>query len=1799
MNEEIIHLLDRFDDEKKYWLEKLQGIIDIAVFPPDFENQPGNKKETCAIVFDDRLAAKILQIGKSSELSLYVVLLAALNVLAWRYSRSSDCIIASPMHVKDEKNYNRFILLRNTVNGDMSFVDLLMSVKTTVSDGYKNQHYPLTKVLDILGYGDREFIGIAAALQGVHKIDTGDGFSGSPANHLLFSFVRTGDRLEGEAIYDSGLFKKTTVERIVKRYLIVFDWLLSNSKTKLSEMEPATPEEKEILLNHFNRTEVQYPGPQIIHELFEAAASRCPCNTAVIFEDCQWTYSRLNETANQWAGLLTDKYIKPGTAAAIMLESSVEMVMAIMAILKSGGAYLPLEPDYPAQRIKQMLDDSGAGVLLTVSSFSSLLHEIQPGIPVIFIDKEDVSAYSTVNIGVTIAGSNLAYIIYTSGTTGTPKGVMVEHKGLVNYTMWRLHSYDYTSSDVALQVLSYVFDGFMANFYTSLVSGGTLVIVPGSRKVDTDYLKEKIKKHGVTNMSLVPGLYKELIDKVDGQYLASLRFVVLAGEKADAQLIQMSREKIPGIVHIIEYGPTEATVTAAANIGIGPDETAQIGRPIANVRVYILDDLLKLMPVGIAGEIYIGGRGVARGYLNNDTLTLQRFIPDPFAAETPGEKLYRTGDLGRWTDDGKIEFLGRVDRQVKIGGIRVEPGEIKNYLLTHGSIMEAEVLDGENNDGNKYLYAFVVSRETIPEPELRSYLGRHLPHYMIPAFIIPLAQMPLTSNGKLDRKALEEMNRKMNYRAEYDAPRNDLEQKLIDVLQEVLGIERLGISDNFFENGGDSIKAVQAATRMQKLGFKVETVDFFVLPIIKDLAKQVKPIERAIHQGIVEGKVELTPIQRWFFAENISGSHYFNQDLLLWRKKGFDAGVIETLFNRLVEHHDILRVVFEMKDGQVIQRNRGFEPGENFFHLEVIDLTGQTNILAEIETHAVRIRKSINYNVGPLLNLGLFKTGIGDYLLIVLHYLVVDDGSWRILLEDLSFGLQKLENGETLIFRDKTDSYRYWAERLINHASSYKLLKELDYWKGIEKRSFTPLPYDHEVAIENRKRKNSEVIYLELDEAKTMELLKEANRPYNTNANDLMLAALALALKDWAGIEGVPVELESHGRAKIDPGIDIDRTIGSFASRFPLFLDIGQTSETPDIAAVVKTVKETLRRVPHHGIGYGILKYLTPQDKKEDLTFMIEPEIRFNLLAEFDIDFALQKQTRPRDQEETLATVDLYTSQEISPESELKPVFDINVTLKDGKASLKFLYNKCRYERKTVEKLVACYQAKLFEIIEHGMKKKSRDYTPSDVAPGENLSIADLDKIKEVFDRNGSQIEKIYSLSPMQEGMLFHSMMDKNSRVYFEQNVFTFQGKIDPVILEKSFNLLIQRHETLRTVFYLKDIDKPFQIVLNQFAFKLGYEDISDMAEDVIVKRINDYLEKDREKGFDMYGGGALNRGYLFKISPNSYKLIYTFHHAMLDGWCLWIISNDLAAFYRSLVENSVPLLEPVAPYRDYITWLKNQDKTEGMIYWQNYLDGYNRENLISKYAKPEKDGKNGSIMHTFDIDAQLREHMMALVKENRVTLNSIFQAIWGIMLHKYNYVDDVVFGGVVSGRPAEIDCVETTVGLFINTIPIRVTVNKEKTFLELLAAVHQKSIASMPYEYLPLPGIQALSSLKSNLFDHIMTFAPIPSIDRSLELNRSDDHLGFTSVDRRMYHQSSFDFNLVVFPGEVISVTFIFNSSVYEIDFIKKLEKYFMEVFQQVLSNPVITIEDIHITLDLTRSASSNERQDGGDFEF
>ncbi|UCH97971.1 MAG: AMP-binding protein, partial [Candidatus Aminicenantes bacterium] len=612
------------------------------------------------------------------------------------------------------------------------------------------------------------------------------------------------------------------------------------------------------------------------------------------------------------------------------------------------------------------------------------------------------------------------------------------------------------------------------------------------------------------------------------------------------------------------------------------------------------------------------------------------FQKKPLVAEGKSRAyIYRTGDLARWLTDGNIEFLGRIDHQVKIRGFRIESEEIENCLLTHENIEEALVVAKNDENGDQYLCAYVTVKNTndndTNDPELREYLSSYLPYYMIPSYFVKMEKIPLNTSGKPDRKTLPEPGLKTGGE-NYEPPRNNVEKKLVDTWSKVLfgrnpSHQAVGINDNFFEIGGDSIKAIQVSAKLKTYGLNLKINHLFLYPTIKELTRHITKTQQAIKQEIGEGEVDLTPIQRWFFQSDLKDKHHFNQAVLLYCEQGFDEEILKKVLTKLVEHHDALRMVYDFNQqihekAIVVQGNRGING--KLLDFEIMDIKDRDDIEKPIEKEANRIQQSIDLKTGPLVKTGLFKTREGDHLLIVIHHLVVDGISWRILLEDLASGYIQAHQGKEIKFPGKTDSFKHWASQLKEYAAAKEnkqakgILNQLEYWQAVDAHQPEPLPVDHEIGMRLKKKKYCKTISITLDQQITELLLRNVNQTYNTEINHILLAALGMTIKQWAGLEKITINLEGHGREPIIPDIDISRTVGWFTTQYPVTLDMAGTG---NLAGVLKSVKKTLRRIPDKGIGYGILRYLTPLQKKEGHLFNLQPEISFNFLGELTKSF--------------------------------------------------------------------------------------------------------------------------------------------------------------------------------------------------------------------------------------------------------------------------------------------------------------------------------------------------------------------------------------------------------------------------------------------------------------------------------------------------------------------------------------------------------------------------------------------------
>ncbi|MCP4216669.1 MAG: amino acid adenylation domain-containing protein, partial [bacterium] len=1700
--------------------------------------------------------------------------------------------------------------------------------------------------------------------------------------------------------YTTSLFKQETIQRLFLHFQAVLQAMSSNPGITLGEMDIVPQEEKRRLLYDFNDTAADYPTDKTIHQLFEQQVEKTPDAVALVGRTIttgdtgngkpavdkqhpddrpgmrRLTYKDVNTQADALARHLLFRGTEPVTIAAVMVERSVELIIGILAVLKAGGAYLPIAVDYPAERIRYMLEDSKTGLLLTHrqgdQQETPLNKDINYDKDIVYIEdilypktKQDTTHRTSrgtlhpASQGTphpARQGSDIAYVIYTSGSTGRPKGVAVEHRGIANLNTVFSNQFQIGTGDAVIQFAAISFDASVWEIFMALLNGAGLHVLSTDTINDSKLFLDYLETNKITVATLPPQYAGTLaINRLGG-----LRILITAGSSPSPDFIK----KCAGLFRYINaYGPTEDTICSSflELTGTSGINSASIGKPIANKQVVIVDGQMNLQPIGVPGELCVSGAGIARGYLNRPELTADQFVA--FDAAEPGDhtalsspstlRLYKTGDLARWLPDGNIEFLGRIDFQVKIRGYRIEPGEIEARLTARQDIKEAAVaVRGEGND--KKIVAYLVSVDAgreLPMRHVGEYLSKHLPAYMIPSGFVQMESLPLTPSGKIDDKALPGDIYDQTEET-YVPPADDVEKILADILADLLGREKVSVHDNFFTSGGDSIKAMQVAGRLQSHRLTMSMKDFFQYPTIRTVRPHIKTAVREISQEPVSGDVPLTPIQHWFFQTGGASKSHFNQAIMLHRPEGFDPGILETVFRHIITHHDALRMVYpatlpcqDQKEPAVRQFNRPLPAAESddnrsLFHLEVRHLQDATDSAAIIEQKSTEIQENMDLQNGPPVRLGLFKTDSGDHLLVAVHHLVVDGVSWRVLVEDMAAAYTQCLEQKDIRLPNKTDSYLTWATQLEQYAKSPQLLKETAYWKQVEDTDVPRLPRDSEIAGEHKTISFTDSRRFLLDEATTTDLLTRANRAYGTEINHLLLTALSLAIKDWCGISRISVNLEGHGREDILPDLDIRRTIGWFTSQFPVILDTGaplhsDAGSHPDaeLSLHIRHIKETLRNIPNKGIGYGILEYLTSQftrphpseppthensGVKQDghngdteLNRPIQAEIFFNYLGQFD---------GMTGQNNTAFSFSPFKSgRAISPQREWLQALDINGMISDGQLSLSVTYNAKEYKKSSIETLTECYKKRLTGIIRHCLSRKQVQPTPSDLDyPG--LTIGQLDHVQhqaEALPMENRQIENLYPLAPMQAGMLFHYLAAPGSGAYFEQAVLTLKGHLDTDGLRDSFQYLLDRYDIFRTLFFHEGIEQPVQVVFREGTIDMGYEDISHMPQDEKEAYIIEKKTKDKQRGFDLSKEFPM-RVLLFKTAGEeedrgTYRMIWSHHHITMDGWCLGLLFKDIMSSYHARhadgvarhADGEIRQIKPVHSYGDYLRWLNGRDKTSGLEYWRNYLADYDQQIAVAGCLKPPGAEDNGEYQveeHHCRLNLQLTSALQEIAAANRATLNTVLQVAWGLLLQRYNNCSDVVFGSVVSGRPPEIPGIEEMVGLFINTVPIRIRTDapadiKEPqqttsngresavspapsgimSFLQIIEQVQADALAARDFEYIPLPDIQAFTSLNRELIHHIMVFENYPLQDT---IKATDAQLKpeFEIVKFEALEQTGFDFNLLIVPGDSLLANFNYNSLAYNPDAVARIGGHLKHLLLQIAAGAGTDIRKLDI---------------------
>jgi bacitracin synthase 3 len=1761
--------------QQAYWLARFGDEIPVSGLPLDFP-RPEVQKFDGNRLFFSFTPEELMQLKKLAsglDATLYMVMLSAYNILLSRYCGSEDVVVGTPfsgrVHPGLQEVVGMFVntlALRNKPAGNKSFKAFLGEVRDNCLRDFENSAIPFEELVEKLPlqrdmsrnplfdtvFAYQSGTEVAAEVEGIRFSQYGFGNRTSKFD-LTLEVTELKESLGFSIEYCTHLFREESILRLGQHFKALVQSILADPSARISGLNLL---DSNSLKELRSMTGLEAPPEEhtgtVMDRILEQVRLR-PDDTAVVFKDQRISYGELDRQSSWIAARLKSEGIEPGSIVGLMAERSGEYIVMLLGILRARAVYLPLDPALPADRIRFMLEDSGARLLLSTLPQEKLA---EYGFPVQALcltslsftlteaDSQNLQStnsplHHSTNSPIhqfTNSPQDLAYIIYTSGSTGIPKGVEVEHRALLNLVDWHNRFYGVRSGDRAAQYASMSFDASVWEIFPYLAAGASLYIVPQELRLDMPALNGFYEHHRISLGFLPTQVCEQFMQEEN----TSLRALLTGGDK-----LKHFRKRKYRLYN--NYGPTEYTVVSTSTEVTGDAVNIPIGKPVDNTHVLILDPYLNLQPVGVSGEICVGGYGLARGYLNRAELTQERFIAHPFLK---GERLYRSGDLGRYLPNGEIEYLGRMDHQVKIRGHRIELGEIESALLKQEGVREAVVVDRRDESGSAYLAAYVVATEGNPDiTMLREQLTSQLPDYMIPSYFVALERLPLTVNGKVDRRSLPDPKEGVS-RDNYMAPRSEEERILVEVWEEVLGTRPIGITDNFFSVGGDSIKAIQVSSRLYRHGYRTEIRDIFQHPSIQRLAPFLSAAGSITEQGAVEGESPLTPIQRWFWEQDFQGSHHWNQSLMLYSPEGFHQGHLEKVLNALALHHDALRMVYRRRDTGITQYNRNTEG--RLYDLHVEDFRRESSPLNLIQTSATRIQESIDLEEGPLLKAGLFHTREGDHMLLAIHHLVVDGVSWRILLEDLARGYEQSEKGEEIHFQPKTTSFKSWSEKLQKYAETPEVRRELSYWEEVDNTRVEPLrtelrssePYGNRVC-------DGASSSVSLSKESTEKLLKEAHEAYRTEINDLLLTGLGIALEEWTGSGVHLINLEGHGRESILEDADITRTVGWFTTAYPVVLRVDGATEAGER---IKQVKESLRRIPNKGIGYGILRYLSEAKLQQ------RSEISFNYLGQFD-----QDTNRGR-----FGTSPAGSGTAVSPESERMYRLDFNSLVSNGQLIITLNYNRHEYSADTIARILDSYAKHLVKLAEHCGSHRETEKTPSDYGD----SSLSLHELAGILSREEREIEKIWPLSPMQSGMLFHSMLERHSEAYFEQAVFFAKGEIDAVALEKSFAMLAQRHEVLRTVFAYERLSAPRQLVLREQSYRLGTEDISALSEADKKEHIESYRMSDRRKGFDLFKG-PLTRLSLLKVKEGEYRIIWSHHHILIDGWCLGILVKEFLEIYHSLVKGRPLQLEPPVSFGNYISWLGKQDKEEARRYWKNYLAAYEKADAVSKIKNPEP----GYLQEIREIrlPLPLSEALSLLAKEREVTLNSVFQLCWGLLLQRYSNSPDVVFGAVVSGRPAGIRGVDKIVGLFINTLPVRIHVSTEAPFAELLGEVHERSVHSSAYSYLPLAEIQACSECRQELVDHILLFTNLP-VEKRVGEKEPDEE--FAVYDVESFEQTTYNLNLSVEPTpEGIVMRFKYNRNVYDPATIEHTALYFRQMLDQVAENPMVQPSNLRLT--------------------
>ncbi|MGW0845437.1 amino acid adenylation domain-containing protein [Streptomyces sp. NPDC002787] len=1520
------------------------------------------------------------------------------------------------------------------------------------------------------------------------------------------------------------------------------------------------------------------------------AADTYPDGVAVLDHEGTLTYRDLVGRASALS-----RRLDSGTTA-VLATPGAGFVTAVLAALGAGGSWVPLDPQAPEARLTDLLHDSGATALVTDDAHRELAHRVAEsagtGARIVVLDgaRDPRGALAEPRGG----DLDLAYTIFTSGSTGRPKGAMVHRAGMANHLLAKIEDLDLTEADTLVQNAPVSFDISVWQMLAPLLVGGRVRVVDRATAADPERLFPLAAEEGVTVLEVVPSLLRAALDAWDETgatpRLGTLRWLMVTGEALPADLCARWATRFPEIPLINAYGPTECSddVTHAV---LGPGDVpagragAPIGRTVRNTRLVVLDDELRPVRQGTSGELYVAGAGVGRGYLGDPVRTAAVFVADPYGP--PGTRMYRTGDRVVLHADGRFEFLERRDHQVKVRGHRIELGEIEAALRALDPVQDAAVVVHTDPHGRKSLTAYLVGRDTDARPEtVRELLGRRLPDYMVPARFLVLDVLPLTPHGKVDRKALPAPD----FRAPAQgpaAPRGHAEEILTSAMAEVLGRPAVDPDDNFFSLGGDSISAIQVVARARRAGLTLTARDVFEHRTPAGIAAAVPPPRAPrtappADDGI--GETELLPVAHQLredlgSCDPADGSatlgapaREYSQYVAVQVPAGATPELLTAALQTVLDRHDALRLRLAV-------------PVPGLWTLEVRPAgevradalfvrAGATDapLTEQLTAHVTAARALLAPQDGTVLRVVHLDRGpaLPGRLLLVVHHLAVDGVSWRVLVPDLKAAYEALAAGRTPALDPVPTSLRRWSRELSEQARTTRRVGELPLWRSqltgtdpaLGARPLDPVRDTHATARRLR---------VELPTGPTAAVLTGAPAALHADVNDVLLTGLALAVAEWRGRRGASdtgllVEIEGHGREEFTDEQDLSRTVGWFTSSFPVRLDPGTPAGPgrPDVGGALKRVKERLRELPGHGIGFGLLRHLNPQTQGV-LARLPVPQIGFNYLGRFGASDA------ERGGDWSLDGSDAVVGLGAHPDTPLRHVVELSCVAEERPEG-PVLVAEWAYAGELLGDDDAAELARgWFRALEAVAAEAGTDAahgrTPSDF-PLVRLGQQEIEE----FERALGPLTDVLPASPLQQGLLFSAEYDTEGvDPYTLQIGVDTEGPLDPSALRQAVDALLRRHPNLRACFP----DRPgggerVQVVPENATVGWRELDLRELPADERAAELDRVTDAELTRSFDVRSA-PLVRFTVVRTGELSHRLLWSVHHALVDGWSMAVFAQELFTLYARYAEgaddaSAAAALPAAAPYRTYVAWLAGRDDSEARAAWKAVVDGVDEATRLVQSAAPAR-AKGHAVPGELltEVDEELTARLTAWARERGLTLNTLVQGAWAVLLGRLTGRRDVVFGAVNSGRPADLPGVESMVGSFLNTLPVRVVLDPARTFPEILADLQDQQFALAEHQHLGLAEVQRLTGAQE-LFDTVVTYNNYPMADVGA-LDGLVPGLTFHGSHAKVV--AEYPFALSVHPGDCLHLQVQYAPDVVDRSRAEEITARFVRLLRTVVEQP------------------------------